>query len=471
MNVIERFIIIGDSLSDKGTMARSVLGAFSGLKGTSPKGRFTNGYVWDDFFCERVYREATAQGAEAKSEENPAKRPLFILNNDEVVATKTSPVYVRTYCEGGMTAHDYSDRLTGNIMLDATAEVLATLNSMREKVLIDDRFIGADAEHKKSTLVIEWSGANDLITVNTHPTLDAAELAVNARILNLEKMIERGYQHFILFNLPDLSLTPRFQKPNAPKEQAQQSVRYFNSRLQEKVDELMLNVPHCQITVFDANQLFTEAYMNPAKFGLDEAKKHQPFLESEAFKDHDETTTAEGFMFWDEVHPTEALHHQLASYLYPIFTTHYQFQLPKESLLQQFQEAYGMKWQSDQEKWSGRLHRSNIDYMHADLQTIIRHGLFEKGYRTRGIIQQLGWVDQGKQCSTKNSLILETVTMVSPTNPVIKARAGTYAGAEKVQDNAPVALSSVELNTEEPAIVPGAGDPQEIEMTATTYRF
>ena len=71
---------------------------------------------------------------------------------------------------------------------------------------------------KIKTLVIEWSGANDLITVNLHPNIKTAQRAVNARIENIEKLIEQGYQHFVLINLSDLSLTPRYQNKKVTSE-------------------------------------------------------------------------------------------------------------------------------------------------------------------------------------------------------------------------------------------------------------
>lgn len=55
---VDRFLIIGDSLSDKGTMAHSIFAPYSGLMGNSPDGRFTNGFIWSDFFCERAMLDA-----------------------------------------------------------------------------------------------------------------------------------------------------------------------------------------------------------------------------------------------------------------------------------------------------------------------------------------------------------------------------------------------------------------------------
>jgi hypothetical protein len=51
---ISRFVTLGDSLSDRGTMNNRYLFGFipmkwvAGLSGESPAGRFTNGLAWSD---------------------------------------------------------------------------------------------------------------------------------------------------------------------------------------------------------------------------------------------------------------------------------------------------------------------------------------------------------------------------------------------------------------------------------------
>ena len=133
---VDRFLIIGDSLSDKGTMAHSILAPLSGLRGNSPDGRFTNGYIWADFFCERVLLDSMLTSVTYDPTDT---KLLFEHNDDQRVATSSSQDYVRTYCEGGLTAHNYFERVSLNIELDVTEKVLATLDGMRDKIEKDDR--------------------------------------------------------------------------------------------------------------------------------------------------------------------------------------------------------------------------------------------------------------------------------------------------------------------------------------------
>ena len=336
---ITNILAIGDSLSDRGTMAKSALAAFSGLWGTSPHGRFTNGFVWLDYFVRRL-RADTDVTAIAPTPSAP--KSFFSFNNDEYVGTQKSPILARTYCVGGMTAHDYSDTYRPRKpLLNASAKVLETLKSLREEVGRDDDAMALTEGEKASTLVVEWSGANDLITINNKPSMVAAEKAVVARAMSIRKMIDSGYKNFVLFNMPNLALTPRFQNGNADlRELADECCNHMNSKLEEAIDVLKRDFPDCSFHIFDANHHFVNAYSNPESFGFEKALRHQPFIESRAFKDDDPTTTAASYIFWDDVHPTEAVHVILANVFYrDVFSQHYNFAPSEHTLVRQFQKA------------------------------------------------------------------------------------------------------------------------------------
>ena len=429
---IERILVFGDSLSDRGTMAKSALNAFSGLPGHSPHGRFTNGYVWLDYFIYQLKGQNLSEPVAIQA--TPLiKKSLFSINNNEYVGAREVPVFARTYCKGGLTAHDYSEKFrAGELILNIEAELLATLASMRKEAARDDEYIQLSEADKQNTLVIEWSGANDLITINHNPTLEAATLAVNARIEHLNNLVQQGYRCFVLFNLPDLSLTPRYQSADSHlRQQTQDSVMHFNHDLQQAITAWRTIHPECTIHLFDANQLFVDAYQHPEKFKLDETKKHEPFLDSRAFKDNDPHTTAAGYMFWDEVHPTEALHVQLAHAFYQdIFCQHYEFNWIAQPLITQFREAYGMKWEDDSHGTCGGMKRSRIDYLSSDLklQDILHHGLFNQGHRTFKVMRELGWVHGNKQCASEHPSVAEAWSALRPETTVVESPSNIESG-------------------------------------------
>ena len=407
---IENILVFGDSLSDRGTMADSALAAFSGLWGTSPHGRFTNGFVWLDYFIRQLNTEGEVQLVPPQFEK---KHHLFSISNDEYVGIKTAPVFARTYCIGGMTSYDYSSNLTpGKFMRNATSQFLENLDSLREKALQYDKSMHLGDDEKRKTLVVEWSGANDLVTVNPNPTMEAAKLAVTARIQHIEHMIEQGYVHFVLFNLADLSLTPRYQnEADKLRQQAHNVSEYFNQELHFQLETLKTKYPTCQLDIFDANGLFCDADENPNKYALDESKKAQPFLESDAFKDDDPSTTAEGFMFWDDVHPTEAVHLTLGRAFYQqAFIPNYVFNFTEQPLVRQFQKMYGVRLEDDMQKCMPRAKSFDYSADHLHVDQIIRHGLFQDGKRTNGVMQTLQWMDKKGVCTSDDSILQETFT-------------------------------------------------------------
>lgn len=401
---IEYFVIIGDSLSDKGQMNdKNILSQFAGLKGYSPNGRFTNGFTWDDFFCDEIFRQNNA-ASELK------------ISDDTRVTTSQSQNFTRTYCIGGLTAHAYAKDVRINPYFEVTDLLLSNLDEQRNKIKSNDEYRSISDQQKANTLVMEWSGANDLITVNARPTTQAAHDAVNARIKNLTEMIDMGYKHFVLFNLPNLSLTPRFQNGTSDaREHAYNSVMYFDRLLEEEIDRVKKLHEDCTIHLYDANQLFTHAFHNPEHYGLEEEKKCVPLISSKHYENTNNPLAAKGYMFWDEVHPTEAVHAILASDINKkCFEPHYNFHAPEETLVQQFKEAYGLKWEQDRRSVLGFFRRSRIHYRdeQLNLEAIMKHAMHEDGYRTLAVIQDLGWVNQKKQCTSKHAATIAALENV-----------------------------------------------------------
>lgn len=433
---IQHYIIMGDSLSDRGTMNRRKLFGFipmdglSGLKGKSPYGRFNNQYSWDDDLGtaqtdETIIRELKRRGRSSEDisddvtlGEKEVEKPLheFDLDDDRGINYKGQDL-IRNYTEGGLTAYDYSGRVTCNLKLAATEQILSTLDEKRKLLLQDDKARDTSQDHKDKSLIIEWSGANDLITVNENLSEGVADKAVKARIRNLEKLIKSGYTNFALFNLPDLSLTPRYKKKSLEEQaEAHRISTYFNNQLNVAVENLKIKLREenkdCSIDVFDVNKTFTKLYNNPKRYGFDPVKRRQPLTQSRDFHiNPNGTSPGQDYMFWDDVHPTGRVQELLFNEYYKQFGDKYNFTAPHESLLDVFKETYGQKLADDKRKIFGifrGFRSSRIDYKNEEcsLETILRHALYEKGGRTRDTITQLGWINkEGKLISEHPSLI------------------------------------------------------------------
>lgn len=467
---ISHIILMGDSLSDRGTMDRRRLLGFipmdglSGLKSKSPRGRFTNGFTWsDDIFVSFANefgirqleqqrrtpaRDELIEGLlddEPTFHDRPSEDATDIsdaLIEDEPVVKKLveksysldknlrfdyeGQVLARSYAEGGLTAHDYSWSFIDSITLFFSRLILSTLGKKRKELLADDKKHGITAENKAKTLVMEWSGANDLITVNKKPTHDEVDKAIRARIENVKELIKNGYRHFVLFDLPDLGLTPRY-KNSVEEQEARECCEYFNTQLKAACAELQASNSTCSIDVFEVSKTFKHIYNHPEDHGFDADKCKIPYTSTNEFKIHkDHTSPAPGFMFWDGVHPSAQMHYLLSDAAYKEYTLKYNFTQPKVEprekvtmlynegeLLALFRQAYEAKFNEDKRGYFGFFKRSNIAYQSADLKTILNHALYKGGNRSLTVLKELGWLDENKNLIPDSTVLELALTAVN----------------------------------------------------------
>lgn len=329
---ITSIITIGDSLSDRGTFFRRNLFGCIPVKNllhhVLPKGRFTNGFVWGDYIGAMMANELLIR--ELKEEFHwdstdiadavihhsfPEKYSLehaYTLSDDELIAFNGKNI-MRNYNEAGLTAHNYHGEPSSSPTSSIYRNLVSTLDYMRQKLLAYDKANSVSSQQKKETLVIEWSGANDLLIANTSPSKEIVDKAIQARIENLKCLIKQGYRHFVLFNLPDLFFTPRYQKKSEQeRDNAHECSVYFNTKLSAACKELAALNPDCSIEEFDVNSVFAQGYQNPEKYGLDKEKLKLQYAEL----DDSTNPSAKGYTFWDDLHFTAYIHALVAEKLY-----------------------------------------------------------------------------------------------------------------------------------------------------------
>jgi phospholipase/lecithinase/hemolysin len=413
----------------------------SGLAGVSPKGRFTNGYVWSDHISAKVASSFIINQLEEKPYMDDTGLSDAIINgepdvldviknsyhldNDKVISFQ-GETWLRSYCAGGLSAYDYSWTFTFNIMVFFTRFVVSTLAQMRNQLFNYDLKNNISHEHKAETLVTEWSGANDLVTVNTKPTFAEVDKAIAARIDNVKKLIASGYRNIILVNLPNLSLTPRFQAVSkAEQENAQKCAYYLNDELQKACVALSEDYPHCSIESFDINTMFEAIYHNPEHYGFEQKKLTTPYSTSKDLDNpRDGISPSTGYMFYDELHPSADMHALLAAHFYDHLESHYEVLKPnqpkanqhrnlsEEALLRAFRTHYEKQLKSDQCSLFG-FARSHLNYKEADLATIFRHGLKEQGHRTLSVLKHMGWINQQGQLALNEPVLKEAMDRVN----------------------------------------------------------
>ena len=425
---ISHFVVLGDSLSDRGMLwDRDFLGVFhlmrdwSGLVGSSPDKRFTNGYVWVDYLAE----EFAKKFIEA---EQLRDNPDLYLQDDQRINLRGHDFF-RSFAEGGVAAFQFIFRPLTTFVGFITRLILRTLRDMRDLLLLDDEAKRNNARHKEQTLVIDWTGANDLITVNQAPCMEAVELAVKSRIKNAKKLIKEGYQNFMLFDLPDLSLVPRFQnlpgeEGEAARKNAKACIEKFNELQREEAGKLNKLYPQCQVDVYDINDKFKDIYNDPVKYGFKEELLKTPFKGTPGSQPvpGQPCTPAPGFMFNDDMHPTTATHEILAGQaqqnietLYEVVDPNLKHRAPTEltiepgTLINIFKEKYTKIFDKDRFGFFGEKCHSNIKYRfkHLSLEDIFDHALNHGGNRTNKVLQKLGWLDSYGKLRAENVIELK----------------------------------------------------------------
>lgn len=337
---ISYVITLGDSLSDRGTFYhRQVMGfiplnRLSGLHKKSPLGRFTDGYVWGDYVSAMMVNKSQIKAlketrnwdstdiADAVLHGSPHVKPHYTLSNHRAVHYRNKMI-MRNYNEAGLTSHDYHWTPSSSLKLSFRRNLVSTLNIMRQRLLDDDEAHAITDDQKKRTLIIEWTGANDLLVANQQPSREAVDKAIEARMHNIQQLIEAGYRHFMIFNIPNFLLTPRYRDKNEQERAlVNDCCTYFNRQLSEACSRLASEHPECSMHEFDVNELLTRGYEHPEEFRLDAEKVRESYLRSSDFMNK---KSPKGFVFWDSLHFTSYVHRLLGVKVYSTIEKHFSF--------------------------------------------------------------------------------------------------------------------------------------------------
>lgn len=465
---ISHLVVMGDSLSDRGTVCKRYLGGVVPMRwilemdAHTHNGRFTNQNTWDDDFSTMLASGFLAKhfksehkgvlddtdiaddvinGGAAVTEEVSS---AFNLDNDLMIQYNGAG-FVRNFCEGGLSAADYSQELTFNPIIEMSRKILSNLVTQRQKLFADDNYKNITEEQKSKTLVVEWSGGNDLLTMNVKPSFDAAMKAVLARMENLHELIVSGYRHFVLCTVPDLTITPRYYEKNAEERVEIRAIcKSLNEMLKvgckRTLDEFQSKYPELTIDVFEVNDLLDKVYKNPKKFGFDPVKLHSPFAKSEEYTKNNQKAVlpATGYMFWDDIHPSATTHAILAKTFYDEFSGKYEFTAPDLSsypakttaqiLYETFINAYREEVRKAVKPVAGALglfadlrREAPLDtnsladegrYIEA-LATILNHALNGNGIRTNKLLVNLGWLTKDGMISTEIEALEKAKAMLN----------------------------------------------------------
>lgn len=294
-----RIMYLGDSLTERARFKGHhwFLHKFKDLIGINTGGqdRFTNMYTYADFVDSAI---ATKNMMAKHSKEDIAdqviekKDKLVGLIGKKKFCKAGKEIFSHNYAEGGaiIGAKPKPSQFFASLILDKIGKQYKSMirdirneeYGLSKKLwfiprgilnLIPDCLLTSQLKVKekevmKNSLILDWAGANDIITINT-PNLDSAREAAEKRVINFETAINSGATKFIIFNLPDLSETPRYRNsPPEEKNKAKIVSQYYNELMNEKILELKQKHPNVKIDVYDVNQAFSQCLRELKKNGF-----------------------------------------------------------------------------------------------------------------------------------------------------------------------------------------------------------
>lgn len=253
-SAFQRCYVFGDSLSDTGN--------FHALTGGYPpapyfNGRFSNGPLW-------IERLAETLRVEVQPGDN--------------------------YAVGGAT----TGRENGNDGLFGL-----TFPGLHDQIDAFEARSGGD-DHSRSLFVV-WAGANDFFVAlqNGTPPGQLIGEGVANTVQAIVRLRQSGARHILVLNVPDLGLTPYALEAglSAP---VTQLCGAYNQALTGALDSLAAaGVPTIRVDAFATLRAMVE---EAETFGF--ANVTQGFLATGG--------NPEGYLFWDQVHPTTRGHAVLA---------------------------------------------------------------------------------------------------------------------------------------------------------------
>lgn len=324
--------VFADSLSDGGNM----FALSGGLAPPVPPyysdtavsgGVFSNGPVWVDQFADAHGLTVSNAYAAALAGDNPFASDIV---NFAVAGAYSGPQQI-DFGAGPADSSNAIDLAIGAPLFPGLQQQVETFTAPFDPSL--GIFAPSDA------LYTVWAGSNDFIFANAFDpvgNVDAADL-VDTAVENIRDAIDAletvGAQEFLVFNMPDLGATPdAVRSGNERVEDLSKASDDFNTALEDMLAEAEADLG-VAITRLDVNALFADLLSRPDDpvYGLDETDALEddpvdPIVGPLASCIDDFTTpgvrtnrwcgpgggNANERIFWDSVHPTEAVHGILA---------------------------------------------------------------------------------------------------------------------------------------------------------------
>lgn len=283
----------GDSLSDAGNSQYAELSLYKRLLDNcfSPcppyaDGRVSNGKVATEYLADSLFPGAVSSGT--------------ANFHSYAIAGATSGI--GNSGDGG-TAIEQGNLLPGPIPIPVPG--ILPLPGMNHEVgqYISDSNRSADP----NALYFLWGGANDYLSHKDLTTVEASQLAAQNIAGYVSVLAEAGARNFLIPNLPDLSTTPSVVAHGDPaKADAHMFSIVFNNELASQLGNVSSQFPDANIFQFDTYTFVNGVIANPSNYGLTD-------VQNACLTDSALCVNPDGFLYWDNSHPTTRGHSILAA--------------------------------------------------------------------------------------------------------------------------------------------------------------
>ncbi len=280
-----RIVVFGDSLSDPGN-------AYI-LKGGENTPPYNDPAKLDELLIPDVpYATGGHHFSNGATWVEQLARPMGLAGNARP-GFQGSISEANNYAVGGARAHE--DGTHVNLATQVNTFLNAVGGTAPSDALYVVEFGGNDLRDALATGSPE--GATAIITE-----------ALGAIGNNIGVLYMSGARKFLIWNAPNLGLTPAIRTLDYLYPGAAQSAGYltqaFNSNLDGLLGMLKQQLPGIEFVRFDVYQVLNDLVANPAAYGLSVVNAACIMPDVPPY----ECGTPDDFLFWDGMHPTQAVH-------------------------------------------------------------------------------------------------------------------------------------------------------------------
>lgn len=132
--------------------------------------------------------------------------------------------------------------------------------------------------------------------------------AVNNVVATAVDFHQRGARNILVFNSPDLGRLPGAGPPGGPQAQTLSLLsNVFNAAIESALNQVRPILAGSSLTLYDFNAVTNRIYADPGAFGLDDSLV--PCIRDIACLSDPQTAARR--LFWDDLHPTTAVHQRV----------------------------------------------------------------------------------------------------------------------------------------------------------------